>query len=186
MLERPLDARRRLRAAVDADHQRIERRFEACDLTMAGGVAIFLLTHLAAYRSLIAMNDALPGVREALLRNIRMIEDDLGALGAVSADDGPLVAVGGCELGAQYVLIGSQFGKKFLQTQWGAGLPRGFVDDTSLLAYWPPLIRAIEARSAEPASFAQTVESARSMFALFEQCLDQALRSFGRKTAAGA
>ena len=97
------------------------------------------------------------------------LDRDLDALGGWAAPYAPFsIPDTPAAAGALYVVEGSRLGGRFLMRQVGAGLPTAYLGDVQERGRWPALLAALDAALPDAPARRRAVDSARAVFARFE------------------
>lgn len=154
----------RLRIDTAVDHDRVDARYAAFDLTDPGDYADFLTAHaraLPAVESALAGDPRLPAMRE----RASLLAADLAALGRPMPQPLPFVAEGSAERwGALYVIEGSRLGGGLLSRRVPTALPSRYLAATHLPGEWRGLIQAIDAAPIDPDA---AIGAAKGVFDLY-------------------
>lgn len=172
--DRHSSARFRLRQGTADCHERVDAAFSAVDLGSRAGYGQFLLAQAAAFFPAEQGLEA-AGIDHLLpdwdhRRRSHLLAQDLIDLG-LPVPEGltvPVVTGGPAMLGWAYVLEGSRLGGKLLRREVAAELPVAFLSD-NYPAAWSTIVAVLDEQLTEGPAIDQAIESARSLFALFEQ-----------------
>jgi len=161
-----------LRAATQADHDRVDALFAGCDLADRDDYVRFLLAHaraLPAVEAALAGRGGLPDWRP----RAPVLREDLAELGAPwpQALAFDLPADPGAGWGALYVLEGSRLGGVMLSRQVGAGLPARYLGAAHRPGEWRALLGGLDAAADGPGWQDAAVAAARATFDLYARAV---------------
>jgi heme oxygenase (biliverdin-IX-beta and delta-forming) len=170
-----VSARFALKAATQAEHDRVDALFSRLDLANGDDYRLFLTAQAAAHLPIEAALDA-AGAERVLAdwpdrRRGDLLRADLAALAADQPLhlDPPVLETDAAILGAIYVLEGSRLGGAILKRQLPADAPRAFLDPGQARGRWRKLLEKLDEDLYEPGRIGLAADAARHVFSRFHR-----------------
>ena len=171
--------RHRIRLDTQSDHDRLDARFGALDLTLPGDLGIFFAAHRAAFA---ALERALPvpagrASRSMIAEMVSALDADLAVLdGPAPPEVAPASRF--AREAVDHIILGSRLGTAMLRGIWAeASDPRvrsacAYFTLPSYADAWKAHCADLKLVPADDATSDQIVADAIRLFAVFERALD--------------